>query len=199
MSLARKLLERGRRFAIMGGKRWLGALSVMVLSAACEQGGPNLVPVPVTPEVGDDIDGGKVTHVSGAKCSVVTVAYDPEWQCSAEQIQAARGPYGAVPASGSSAAQLPEAERVALVATDCEGLAERRRPALRAQQRQVLDGNHRALLSSKCFGRNGTKYYLDGAEVSYCSPYQGTGSGGASSSGIFGIGTASPSAPNQNA
>lgn len=183
----------------MGGKRWLGALGVIVLSAACEQAGPNSVPVPVTPEVGDDIDGGKVTNVSGAKCSVVTVAYDPEWQCSAEQLQAARAPYGAVPASGSSAAQLSEAERVALVATDCEGLAARRRPALRAQQRQVLDGNHRALLSSKCFGRTGTKYYLDGAEVSYCSPYQGTGSGGASSSGTFGIGTASPSAPNQNA
>jgi uncharacterized secreted protein with C-terminal beta-propeller domain len=184
----------------MGGKRWLGALSVIVLSAACEQVGPNpMAPASVVPEVGDDVDGGKVTRVSAGKCSVVGVNYDPEWQCSAEQITAIRGPSGAAPASGSSAAELPEAERVALVATDCEGLAARRRPALRAQQRQALEGNRRALLANKCLARTGTKYYLDGAPVSYCSPYQGTGSGGASSSGNFGIGSTNPSAPNQNA
>ena len=175
----------------MGGKRWLVALSVIVLSAACEQAGPN----PVPPVVGDDVDGGKVTSVTSGKCSVVTVSYDSEWQCSAEQIAALRSPNGEVPVSSGSSAQLSEAERVALVATDCEGLAARRRPGLRAQQRQTLELNRRALLSNKCFGRTAPKYYLDGAPVSYCSPYQGTGSGGASSSGNFGIGNASPSAP----
>jgi uncharacterized secreted protein with C-terminal beta-propeller domain len=179
----------------MGGKRWLGALSVIVLSAACDQASHH----PVAPEVGDDVDGGKVIRVSGAKCSVAVVSYDSEWQCSAEQIEAIRGPYAAVPVSSSSATQLPEAERVALVATDCEGLAARRRPALKAQQQQALEHNRRALLANKCVVRTGTKYYLDGVEVSYCSPDRGTGSAGASSSGSFGSGNTSPGAPNQNA
>jgi uncharacterized secreted protein with C-terminal beta-propeller domain len=182
----------------MGGKRWLGALSVIVLSAACEQAGPNPVALePVAPEVGDEVDGGKVTRVSPGKCTVAVVSYDPEWQCSAEQLEATRGPYAAAPVSSSSAAELPEAERVALAATDCEGLAARRRPALRAQQRQTLELKRRTLLANKCVARTGTKYYLDGAPVSYCSPYQGTGSGGASSSGSLGSGNVSPSAPNQ--
>ncbi|HET7540094.1 MAG TPA: beta-propeller domain-containing protein [Polyangiaceae bacterium] len=176
----------------MGGKRWLAGVGVLLLSAACEQTGANPVPL----EVGDEVDGGKVTSISSGKCSLVTVSYDSEWQCSAEQIAAVRGDSGATPASSDSSAQLPETERVSLVTTDCEGLAARRRPALKAQQRLALANNRRAVLSNKCFGRTGTKYYLDGAEVSYCSPYQP--SGGSNSSGNLGIGTTYPGAP-QNA
>jgi hypothetical protein len=184
------------------GKAWLGCVGLVVLATACEQTGPDLV-YPATPEVGDTVDGGKVTAVSGkGECRIVTLTHDAPWACSAEQITAARGGSAAAPSpTGSTASQLPEAERVALTPTDCEGLAALRRPALKTQQRRTLDNNRRQLLSRNCFGTSETRYYLDGNVVSYCSQQSQNqnqnypSAAGGTSAGFAASPGASPSAP----
>lgn len=185
----------------MGAKSWLGSVGLIVLAAGCEQTGPN--PVALSgPEVGDSVDGGQVTQVSamgtdvsGKECRIVTVSYDAEWSCSKEQLAALQSSGLPAQVPSGPAPSLSEAERVALVATDCEGLAARRRPALKLQQTQTLDNARRSLLASKCVGTTAYKYYLDDEPVTYCTPYHASpsGTGGTASSGpAFG---ASPSAP----
>jgi len=122
-------------------------------------------------EVGDPIDGGRVTHVqAGGDCQIVTVSYEAEWECTPEQLSLVNGS-SSVPGYGGAVGAAPSVSKTAeLIPTDCEGLAALRRPELKAAQRQSLDANVRNLLSQKCFAHTGVKYYSKGAEVTYCTP-----------------------------
>src|SRR6185503_9330992 len=152
-------------------KDLLGSIGLGALLVGCGFGESN---GSVTPdwkaEVGDPIDGGHITHVqAGGDCQIVTVSYEAEWDCAPEQLSLLQGP-SSVP-SGGAVGTAPSVNATAeLIPTDCEGLAELRRPELKAAQRQTLDANARTLLSQKCFGRTGVKYYSKGAEVTYCAP-----------------------------
>src|SRR5687768_17060730 len=114
----------------MGTKNWLGGVGISVLLLACSDGSRF--------EVGDFVDGGRVTGVQGDACQVVTIEHDPTWTCSAEQLELVQGgssvPY---PQPGGAAAPYPQpddADPVDLQPTDCEGLAALRRPALKLKQ-----------------------------------------------------------------
>ena len=98
----------------MGAKNWLGSVGVIIITAACDQGSTSsAVFAADPPEVGDSIDGGHVTNVSGNECRVVTVTFEPEWTCSAEQMDLARGvSAGGMLPSGAAAAPAPETEQV---------------------------------------------------------------------------------------
>ncbi len=172
----------------MGTKAWIGQVGVALLATlgtACDDdSGPHY-----QYQIGDQVDGGKVTEVQrGAGCETITVSIDPEWECSAELL---KGPtQGATPALPSQSPALPgsapSAAQVALIPTDCEGLAALRRPALKASQRSALDQGQRLITQDKCVGKTSVKYFQDGKQVSYCSQptySAGTGGSGFASSG----------------
>jgi len=158
-------------------------------------------------EVGDTIDGGRVTQVAGDDCQVLTVSYEPEWECSAEQLALVHGaantynpgPPG-YPQPGTAPA-TSEPESVALTVTDCEGLAALRRPELKARQQQALDSQQRSILEQKCLGRTGITYVEKGKVVAFCTTsqpqptYPGVGYGAPGNAGFGGTSSSVATAP----
>jgi hypothetical protein len=176
----------------MGARSWLGGIGISVLSVACSQGNTTLFTVD-PPQVGDVLDGGRVTGVtgadngSGADCRIVTITFDPEWTCSDEQLDIVHGVAASTALPSGAAPAASESEKVKLVSTDCEGLAARRRPALKTAQQQTLDAYQSSLLRDKCVAKSAVKYYQNGEVVSYCStasPSSGNGSGTGGTSAI---------------
>lgn len=175
----------------MGTKAWIGKVGIALLAtlgAGCDEGsGPHY-----RFQVGDRVDGGKVTEVErGGGCEIITVSIDPEWECSAELLNG--GTMGAatpLPASASPA--LPgvvDPAKVSLIPTDCEGLAALRRPALKSAQRSALEQGRRIITQDKCVGKTSVKYFQGGESVPYCSqpptysPPYASGTGGGASIG----------------
>jgi uncharacterized secreted protein with C-terminal beta-propeller domain len=165
----------------------LGCLGLLAGLSACDSdelsGGAADVP-----DVGDTVDDGKVTHVAGdEECRMVTVTHSAEWSCSDEQQQRVRGDFIGE-AEDTAAPAGPTPATVELAATDCEGLAALRRPALKSAQQSNLDRNYRVILADKCVGKTTTRYYSGGKSVPYCQNYNNGGgwaTGGTASSGPF--------------
>lgn len=134
------------------------------------------------PKIGErSDDGGTVVEVtpvapnptpSRSGCFSVTTETPAEWDCTEEQLELVSGrpvPGTTVPgvsAPPSADAANPEVE---LRATDCEGLAELRRPYFEKLYVSQLDAQRRGLLSQRCLPKR-TTYLVDGAgnRISHC-------------------------------
>ena len=99
-------------------KCWLLSVGLLGLLSGCEAADSGFV-------VGDEIDGGKVTEVTGTgACRVVTVQFDPEWSCSEEQLELISQGGGYYPEGSPSVPDdvpVDEAAAIELRATDCFG------------------------------------------------------------------------------
>ena len=161
--------------------KWVGASAIAAM-AACS-GGPGI-------SVGDPYQGGTVVDIQqGGGCTSITVEYAPNWTCSVEQRAEVGAPSGGgvgeyadgigIPGSPSSAP--PAVETVDLVPTDCESLANLRRPGLKSQLQSTLRSERASQLRANCFGRRETKYIGEqGQSVSYCNASESTRGGGTS-------------------
>ena len=99
------------------------------------------------PKVGDMTDeGGKVTHVTPTtQCITVTVENPPAWQCTQEEKDLARGVSAPpVPTVVAPPPMSPGFADVSLEQTDCEGLAELRRPVLKRSYLSQLENDHKS-------------------------------------------------------
>src|SRR5258706_15167481 len=149
---------------------WVALVSMTAALAAC--GAPA--------SVGDTYLGGKIVSIDhNAGCSAITIEYAPTWTCTTEEIaevqsgSASGGGSGDYPGGGpvpsGSGGTPPATEAVELQPTDCESLANLRRPGIKSQQETTLRAQRRSLLGANCFARRDTKYIDDrGAQVSYC-------------------------------
>jgi len=183
-----------------GWQATVGAGAVMgaVLGTACGHSHDGFLPKP------DDTteSGGKTAYVPpmATQCITVQVETPPVWECTAEEKNIARGAMRA-PAPGpiTTAAQQPpatDAPDVSLEQTDCDGLAELRRPALKRASLSQLEAARRNLLSQNCFPTYSS--YLTnerGEKIPYCPrPPQSGATGGSPSLPAGGI-SVSPTAP----
>ncbi len=151
------------------------------------------------PKVGDTTDdGGKVTDVAPAstQCISVTVEMPPAWECTQQEKDLARG-LGAVPVPAATAAPpiSLDSPDVALEQTDCDGLAELRRPALKSSYLSQLDATYRNQLASRCFPTY-SSYLVDeyGKRIASCPRSYASGGTSAAVPGV----SYSPSAPAGN-
>jgi hypothetical protein len=147
------------------------------------------------PEEGDDVGNGKVvdTTQQGQDCFAVTVEHPPAWECNAEQIAEAQS-YPQYPGGGYGTQPGDESD-VRLRPTDCEGLADLRREALRSQYLYAIEQSRWAVLFDKCLAHTRT-HYVDadgrprdscwggyGGDAAFadagCASDSGGGSGGA--------------------
>jgi hypothetical protein len=148
------------------------------------------------PKVGDtNDDGGKVTEVvpESTQCISVTVEMPPAWECTQEEKDLARGvsapPVPTVIAPPPMSLGFAD---VSLEQTDCEGLAELRRPVLKRSYQAQLDAGYRNQLASRCFPTF-SSYLVDeyGKRIASCPRSYASGGTSAAIPGV----AYSPSAP----
>ncbi|HEX6245951.1 MAG TPA: beta-propeller domain-containing protein [Polyangiales bacterium] len=158
------------------------------------------------PQVGDTIAGGRVTEVnviggsgSSAQCTHVVIEQAPAWQCSSEQIQAARngGSFGGAVGGGAfggagPGGYTPEPPGAVLKSqlqqATCKTLADLRREPLKQQMRTQVDSQRRALLQ-RCLPVTRTVYFdSDGKETTNCRFGGGWADAGVAASGSPGGG-----------
>lgn len=122
----------------------------------------------VETETETEVETEEVVSTTGpVSCQVATLSVDAEWDCSEEQLAIAQGT-ATTTTTVTATATTPDG--VELDVTDCDSLADLRRPALRAIQKANLDLSYRSLLYAHCFPRTRTAYFVNGEEVSYCNP-----------------------------
>jgi hypothetical protein len=150
------------------------------------------------PSIGETIEGGTVveSRFLSEGCFSVTVELEPDWNCSAEQDALARAPVTSPSTPKPGSAPGIDEPGVVLTETDCRGLAELRRPALKQPFYAQLDATRRSQLVAHCIGpRFSFLVDADGKRISSCAATPpGTTNGRTSPAPI-----SSPSAPQQSA
>jgi hypothetical protein len=124
------------------------------------------------PSIGETIEGGTVveSRFLSSSCFSVTVELEPDWNCSAEQDALARAPVTSPSSSKPSSATGVSELGVGLEETDCRGLAELRRPALKQPFYAQLDAMRRSQLVAHCIGAR-SSFLVDasGKRISSCA------------------------------
>jgi hypothetical protein len=149
------------------------AVALLAVGAGCQhRSSDSKVPKP-----GEPFAGGTVLRASPLPtgCISVTVEHEPDWNCSDEQraaALAAQSPTISTPAPAASA----DAPSVVLEETDCRGLAELRRPALKLPYYAQMDAARRNLLAAHCVGPTTVVLVnADGEESASCRPPSSSG------------------------
>ena len=127
---------------------------------------------PSAPKLGSSLEGGTVVAASlrAAGCFSVTVQYESDWNCTAEQEKVAT--------TARTTSVPPPADddpRTTLSETTCHALAELRRAALKQPYLAQLEGLRQSQLALRCIGRRAT-FLVDpsGHKVASCEPAAGS-------------------------
>lgn len=121
------------------------------------------------PSVGDEYHGGEVVDVGNdpsSGCHAVTVEYAAAWSCTTAQREELNAGYRPPTEPSAPPAAGPEGFRLAV--SDCETLANLRRPYVKHGQRETLYSSRFSILQDKCLRKTEVHYLDDGGNA--CTP-----------------------------